>query len=143
MRSKRFVLPIVLALSCLLSCAGSKDVGGVLWGTLGGVTGVSKLIDSFGRNMSANSMLSQALGSEGIKQTKMGLYNSIAKAGGYGIEKGTDLQGALKDKKLDAAGVDAVGSSLTAAASEVGVKSDQVAGLKAIWEPVKMSLTKT
>ena len=141
MRSKRFALPIVLALSCVLSCAGSKDVGGGLWGTLGGVTGVSKLSDSFGRNMSANSMLSQALGSEGIKQAKMGLYNSIAKTGGYGIE-GPDLQGALKDKKLDAAGVDAVGSSLTAAASEVGLKSDQVAGLKTIWEPVKMSLAK-
>ena len=105
------------------------------------MTGVSKLTDSFGRNMSANSTLSQALGSQGIKDAKMGLYNSIAKAGGYSVE-GADLLGALKDKKLDAAGVEAVGSSLTAAASEVGLKSDQVAGLKALWEPVKMSLSK-
>ena len=143
MRSKRCLLLLVMAAALVLSCAGSKNVaGGGLWSTLGGVTGVSALSSSFAKNLAANAATSQALGSAGIQDAKMGLYNSIAKAGGYGPEKGTDLLSVLRSKKLDAAAVDGVAASLTKAGQDVGLKPDQSAALKTLWDPMAMTLEK-
>jgi len=143
MRSKRSLLLLVLATAFVFSCAGSKNtVGGGLWSTLGGVTGVSALSSNFARNLAADAVATQALGSSGIDAAKKGLYNSIAKAGGYGPEKGTDLLSVLKSKKLDAPAVNAVGASLTKAGTDSGLKADQMTALKGLWDPMAMTLSK-
>ena len=138
--SQRSTMTIVAASLLLVSCAGTKDVGGGLWGSLGGVNGVSALVNSFASKLTEDAAASKALGSDGIKAAKNGLYNSVAKMGGYGVEKGTDLLGALKGKKLDAAAVDGIESSLSAAAKDRGLNAEQTAGLTALWEPVAKSL---
>lgn len=141
MRSKRLVLLLVVATAFLFSCAGSKNVtGGGLWGMLGGVTGVSALSSNFAKNLAANAATSQALGAAGIESAKMGLYNSIAKTGGYGPEKGSDLLSVLKAKKLDAAAVEGVGASLRQAGGDQKLSADQMSGLTALWEPMAKSL---
>ncbi len=138
--SKRCMMMIVVASMLVFSCAGTKDVGGGLWGSMGGVTGVSALANGFATNLAGNAAASKALGSDGITAAKNGLYNSVAKMGGYGPEKGTDLLGALKGKKLDAAAVDGIGSSLSAAGKDRGLNAEQTAGLTALWEPVGKGL---
>lgn len=138
--SHRPIVMIVVASLLLVSCAGTKDLGGGLWGSLGGVTGVSALANGFASKLGENAAASKALGSDGISAAKNGLYNSVAKMGGYGVEKGTDLLGALKGKKLDAAAVDGIGSSLSAAAKDRGLNAEQTAGLTALWEPAAKSL---
>lgn len=141
MRPRRSLPMLVLVSAVVFSCAGSKNVtGGGLWGTLGGVTGVSALSSSFGRNLAADAVASQALGMAGIDAAKRGLYNSIAKTGGYGPEKGSDLLSVLKGKKLDASAVNAIGSSLTKAGEEQKLDATNMAGLKGLWEPMAKTL---
>lgn len=142
MRSNRSLRLLVLATAFVLSCAGTKDVGGGLWGMLGGVSGVSALSSAFGRNLRADATASQALGAAGIEAAQKGLYNSVAKLGGYSLEKGTDLQSVLKGMKLDTSAVNAVGSSLTKAGDEQGLDAAGMAGLKGIWEPIAKSVGK-
>jgi len=142
MLSKRSALTIILASSLVIACAGTKNVGGGLWGMLGGGKGVSAVANSFGANLAGNAAVSQALGSGGAEAAKMGLYNSIAKSGGYGVEQGSDLLTVLKDKKLDAAAVSGVESSLNAAGKEAGLKPEQMAGLTALWDPIEKTLLK-
>jgi hypothetical protein len=137
---KRSILLCVLMTAFVLSCAGTKDVGGGLWGLLGGGSKVSALVHSFSAHLAKDAAASKALGAAGIESAKYGLYNSIAKSGGYGIEKGSDLLGALKGKNLDTAAVDGIGKSLSAAGKEQDYRADQMAALMELWEPVAKKL---
>jgi hypothetical protein len=137
---KKLALAIVLMIALLVSCAGSSSLGGGLWGTLGAQSGVSNLVNGFAAKMTQNSAVASALGAAGIQSAKKGLYNSIAETGGYTIEKGSDLMGVLKGKKLSPDVVSGIGSSLTAAAQEQRVGTAQTEALKKIWTPVEKSL---
>jgi hypothetical protein len=107
---------------------------------MGGTKAVSNLAETFGKNLAANAALSSKLGADGIKDVQRGLYNSIGDASGYEIDKGTDLQSALKKKKLDKESIDAVGSSLKAAASTEGLGASQMTMLNGLWEPIAKKL---
>ena len=143
MHSKRFAaIAIALACSVVLSCAGTKapDMGSSLWGSMGGVSAVSGLTQSFGKELAGNASLSRQLGAQGVQQVERGLYNSLGQAAGYKIDKGTDLLSVLKKKNLDEDSVEEVGMSLEAAAKKEGLRSDQRTMLKGLWEPIEKQL---
>lgn len=143
MYSKKLAaLAATVACTFVLSCAGTKapDMGSTLWGSMGGVKAVSSLSQSFGKQLTDNASLSSKLGKDGIAQVQRGLYNSIGSAAGYKIDKGTDLQTALKNQNLDKGSVDAVGQSLQAAAKSEKLGSSQMAMLTGLWEPIAKKL---
>src|SRR5262245_54739171 len=108
MLTKKAFSTLLLAVLFLSSCAGTKELGAGLWGALGGGHGVSQLVNGFAANLGKNATASKALGAAGIESAKNGLYNSIAQMGGYGIEKGSDLNSALKGMNLDAGAVSSI-----------------------------------
>ncbi len=124
--SKRSIVALSLVAAFVMSCAGTPNVGGGLWGQLGAQKGVSALTHSFGDKLAANAATSQALGKDGIKNVKMGLYHSVAKTGGYKVEKSQELQSVLKGYNLSPAAMNGVRESLNAAGSEKGLRADQL-----------------
>jgi len=137
---KKLVVAIGVMVAFLASCGGTKSLGGGLWGTLGAQSGVSDLVNGFAAKMTDNAAVASALGAAGIKSAKQGLYNSIAETGGYSVEKGTDLMGALKGRNLSPEVVSGIGSSLSEAAKEQNVGAAETEALKKIWSPVEKSL---
>ena len=142
MRSNRVRLWFVAAaLPVLVSCGGTKEAGMTgLWAMLGGVSNVSALAHAFGSQLESNAAASAALGASGIASAKSGLYNTIAKTGGYATEKGGDLLTVLKDKNLDDSAVAGVGASLMAAGQEEDLPAGTMDALTAVWEPIAKSL---
>jgi len=127
----------------LSSCSGAtKNLGAGLWGALGGGHGVSQLVNGFASNLSKDAAASKALGAEGIEGAKNGLYNSIAKTGGFGIEKGSDLNSVLKGMKLDAGAVNGIGQSLDATVREQGLHAEQATAVSALWNEISKGLAK-
>lgn len=137
---KKVVVAICVMVAFLASCAGSKSLGGGLWGALGAQSGVSDLVNSFAAKMTDNAAVASALGEAGIQSARQGLYNSIAQTGGYSVAKGSDLMGALKGRNLSPEVVSGIGSSLSEAAKEQGAGAEQTESLKKIWTPVEKSL---
>ena len=142
MRTKTGLRALLIVAVVSVSCAGTKDLGAGLWGLLGSGSGVSALANSFASSLSKNAAATKALGADGIESAKNGLYNTIAKTGGYGIEKGSDLASVLKSKNLDAETVNAVGESLTAAMNEQNLRPDQKAAVSELWKPIRSALAK-
>ena len=142
MLTKRAVSTLLLVALVSFSCAGTKDLGAGLWGALGGGHGVSQLVNGFAANLSKNAMASKALGAAGIESAKNGLYNSIAQTGGYGIEKGSDLNSVLKGMNLDAGAVSGIGESLNATVKELGLPQEQAAAVSALWNQISKGLSK-
>jgi hypothetical protein len=142
MLEKRKLFLLLIAVAFVASCGGTKNVGGGLWSSLGGGSGVSALVNSFSSHLSKNAAASQALGAGGIESAKNGLYNTIAKTGGFGIEKGSDLASVMKGMNLDAAAVDGMGKSLNAAMSDQKLRPDQEAAVRALWDPISKKLAK-
>jgi len=131
---------VMVMVAFLASCGGTKSLGGGLWGALGAQSGVSDLVNGFAAKMTDNAAVASALGAAGIKSAKQGLYNSIAQTGGYSVEKGQDLMGALKGKNLSPEVVNGISSSMSEAAKEQNVGASQTEALKKIWSPVEKSL---
>jgi len=142
MRSNRLRLWMVAAaLPVLVSCGGMKEAGMTgLWATLGGVSNVSSLSHAFGSQLETHAAANAALGMAGINSAKSGLYNTIAKTGGYKIDKGSDLLSVLKGKKLDDAAVADVGASLMAAGQEQKLSPSAMDALTKMWDPIGKSL---
>jgi hypothetical protein len=142
MRSNRLRLWIVAAaLPVLVSCGGTKEAGMAgLWATLGGVSNVSSLAHAFGSQLESNAAANAALGMAGIASAKSGLYNTIAKTGGYKIDKGSDLLSVLKMQDLDDSAVAGVGASLMAAGQDQNLSSGAMDALTKMWEPIGKSL---
>jgi hypothetical protein len=125
------------------TAAVASAVGGAasLYNSLGGSAGVTQLANSFGAKLSANNAVTKFLDQAAIATTQTGLFNSIAAAGGQSLPAGSvDLLGALSGKGLDASAIAGVGQALTGAATESGLKPDQMAGLASLWEPIGKSL---
>jgi len=142
MLNRRMFFLLLISVAFLISCAGTKNVGGGLWGMLGGGKGVSALANSFSANLQKNAVASKALGAAGIESARHGLYNTIAKAGGYGIEKGSDLASVLKGMNLDAAAVNGVGESLNAAMADQKLRPEQEKAVTELWKPINKQLAK-
>jgi hypothetical protein len=143
MLKKRVISPLLLGvLFFLSSCAGTKNVGAGLWGTLGGGHGVSQLVNSFAGNLTKNTAASSALGAAGIESAKNGLYNSIAQTGGFGIEKGSDLTSVLKGMKLNSGAVAGIGESLDATVKEEGLQQQQAMAVSELWKQASKGLAK-
>jgi len=123
------------------SMAAAATGAASLYQSLGGSAGVTALASQFGANLSANPIVTQALSAADIATAKDGLYNSIAKLAGQATTgSGTDLMGALSGKNLNPAAITGVGKALNDAAGSKGLKSDQMAALTSLWEPIGKSL---
>jgi hypothetical protein len=140
MRNRRTFPLLLIAAILFISCGGTKNVGGGLWATMGGGSGVSALANSFSANLKENAAASQALGAAGIESARHGLYNTIAKAGGFGVEKGTDLASVLKGMNLDAAAVNGIGESLNAAMDDQNLRPDQEKAVTELWNTASKGL---
>ena len=140
MRTKTGLRALLIVAFVSVSCAGTKDLGAGLWGLLGSGSGVSALANSFASSLSKNAAATKALGADGIESAKNGLYNTIAKTGGYKIDKGSDLLSVLKGKKLDDAAVADVGASLMAAGQDQKLSPSAMDALSKMWQPIGKSL---
>lgn len=142
MRNRRMLSLLLISAVFFISCGGTKNVGGGMWAMLGGGSGVSALANSFSANLKENAAASQALGAAGIESARHGLYNTIAKAGGFGIEKGTDLASVLKGMNLDAAAVKGIGESLNAAMADQKLRTEQEKAVTDLWKTASKGLAK-
>ncbi len=142
MLTKSGVLRLLISGVVVFSCAGTQSIGAGLWGTLGGGSGVSALANSFASSLTKNAAASRALGAAGVEGAKNGLYNTLAKTGGYGIEKGSDLASVLKGMKLDKEAVNGIGESLTAAMKDQSLGATQQAAVTELWKPISQGLAK-
>ena len=108
---------------------------------LGGIAGVTKLAQAFGVNLAANPAIAKFLDASAITQVQNGLVNEVAKASKMTPPNaGADLLGALTGKGIDAEGVNALTSSLTAAADAAQVAAPAKASLLALLAPITNSL---
>jgi hypothetical protein len=129
--------------SASTTAAVASAVGGAagLYNSLGGSAGVTQLANAFGVKLSANNAVTKFLDQAAIATAQTGLFNSIAAAAGQSLPAGSvDLMGALSGKGLDAAAITGVGQALTGAATERGLKPDQMASLASLWDPIGKSL---
>jgi len=129
------------AASAASGASGAMHAGLSLMNQLGGITGVTKLADAFGANISANPILSKVLDAAAITQTKNGLVNEIAKVSGMAAPNpGADMLGALTGKGLDAQGVNELTGALSSAADQVKVGGPQKSALMALLTPITNTL---
>lgn len=122
----------------------SSDVAGMsqtLVDQLGGMTGVTKLADTFAANLSANPMVASALTPDAINGAKQGLVNEIAKVSGAPEPyAGASLLGSLSGKGLTSDGVKGVEDALNSAADTMNLSSPAKDSLKSIMTPVSKAL---
>lgn len=121
--------------------ATAKVVGSSLMDQLGGMAGVTKLVEAFGVNLAGNPAIAKFLDAAAITQTKNGLVNEIAKVSGVTPPNpGADLKATLSGKGIDAAGVDALSSSLASAADQAQLAAPAKTSLMALFTPIANSL---
>jgi hypothetical protein len=123
------------------AAAAAMPAGASLVDQLGGMSGVTKLADAFGANLSGNPLLSPVLDAAAVSQTKMGLVNEIAKASGMAPPNpGADMFSTLSSKALNADQVGAVTAALSAAADQVHLAGAQKAAVMNLLTPVTNKL---
>jgi hypothetical protein len=121
--------------------AGAMAASASLVDQMGGMNNVLKLADAFGSKISSNQTLNKTLDAATITQTKQGLVNEIAKASGMTPPTpGVDLNSALSGKGLDASGVSALTSSLSAAAGALHLNGVVTQSLMALIGPILQAL---
>ena len=127
--------------AAMSDAASMAKAGASLVDQMGGMSNVVKLADAFGANISKNPILTKALDAAAITQTKQGLVNEIAKASGMAPPNpGVDLTSALSGKGLDAGGVSALSSSLSAAAGALHLNGAVTQSLMALIQPILSEL---
>lgn len=115
----------------------ASAAGTSLASQLGGMSMVTQLADAFGVNIAADPTLSKSFDAPGVTAVKNGLVNDVAKASGMAPPNGTtDLLSALSGKGLDATGVSALNSALTAAAEHVHLNPAQTSALTTLVSPI-------
>ncbi len=109
--------------------------------SLGGVSSVNNLADSFASNLSSNPAVTKFLNADAISSAKLGLVNEIAKASGMAPPNpGADLKQALSGKGMDADAVNAVNGALASAADAQKVGATEKTALMGLIDPISKSV---
>src|SRR5262252_3337654 len=108
---------------------------------MGGIDGLTKLMDSWKTNMSANPELSKSLSADDMTMVTKGFANEVAKAGGIPMpNSGVDLTAFLQGKHLSQSDITAMGDALKAATKGNMISPDGAKACEEIWGDVAKHL---
>ncbi len=132
-------LKVLAALSVvgalMVGSTGCKDnTAPTMLANMGGMEGVSKLMQNWGSAVAGNADLSKLVSSDDMGMIARGFTNEVAKASKIPMpNEGVDLPKVLKDKGLSKANLDALGAALDSAAGVTKLSPDATKAAMELW----------
>jgi len=126
-----FALAVALSVSGVACKDGMKHT---VLANMGGMEGVTKLMQNWTSAMAADASLSQALTADDMNMVARGFATSVAKASEMPTPNdGVDLVKVLKDKNLSKDTLGAMGAALEKACGTSALSPDATKAAKHLW----------
>jgi len=129
LRYLRFTAVLALAALAFAPTTGCKEAATLLE-NVGGTNMLSQFNDALGANLLATPSVSKFLDAGAVDMVKRGITSEVAKASGMPMPSdGVDLAAVLKEKNMDAAGVQGFKDSADKACKDVALSPDATKGM--------------
>ena len=128
-RFVRFTAVLALAALAFAPATGCKD-SATLYENVGGANALTQFNDALGANLLANPAVSKFLDASAVEMVKRGIVTQVAKMSGMPQSSdGVDLGAVLKEKNMDAAGIQGFKDSAEKATKDVSLSPDAAKGV--------------